>query len=68
MSEGGTHWWLVIARAKPQKLVEFKHWLSKRVPDGLDTDRLVPLAPWLQRRLGWGDVRTTPELLDALKK
>ena len=24
------------------------------------------LTPWLQRRLGWGDARTTPELLKAL--
>ena len=65
---GGTEWWLVIARAKPMKLVEFRQWLSKRVPDSVDTGRLAALTPMLQRRLGWGDVRNTPDLLEALKK
>ena len=28
---------------------------------------MTPLTPWLQWRLGWGDARTTPELLKALR-
>ena len=34
----------------------------------MDLERMTTLAPWLQRRLGWGDARTTPELLEALQK
>ena len=29
---------------------------------------MTTLTPWLQRRLGWGDARTTPELLKALEE
>ena len=39
---------------------------TRRVP--LDLERMTTLTPWLQRRLGWGDARTTPELLEALKE
>ena len=66
--ESGTEWWLVIARAKPVKLGEFRQWLSKRVPDNVDTGRVAALTPMLQRRLRWGDVRNTSDLLEALKK
>jgi len=68
LPESGTDWWLVIARAKPVKLVEFRQWLSKRVPGDVDTGRLAVLTPMLQRRLRWGDVRNTSDLLEALKK
>ena len=39
---------------------------TRRVP--LDLEGMTTLTPWLQRRLGWGDARTPPELLAALKE
>jgi len=68
LAEGGTDWWLVIARAKPIKLVEFRQWLGKRVSGDVDTGRLAVLTPMLQRRLRWGDVRNTSDLRKALKE
>ena len=65
ITEGGppdTDRWLVLARSRPLRLLEFRTWLSKRVPTEVDLDRMVPLTTMLQRRFGWGDVRTTPEL------
>ena len=43
-----------------------KSYLRARV-QSLDLERMTTLTLWLQRRLGWGDARTTPELLEALK-
>ena len=63
----GTDWWLVFARSHPVRLLEFRNWLSKRVPAELDLGRMVVLTPMLQRRFRWGDARTTPELMEALR-
>ena len=57
-------WWLVLGLASPQSAQNFKSYLRARVP--LDLERMTTLTPWLQRRLSWGDARTTPELLKAL--
>jgi hypothetical protein len=62
-----TDWWLVITRSHPLRLLEFRNWLSKRVPAEVDLERMVALTPMLQRRFGWGDARTTPELMEALR-
>ena len=59
-------WWLVLSLASPQSVYNFKNYLRTRVP--LDLEGMTTLTPWLQRRLGWGDARTTPELLEALKE
>ena len=66
VEEPKKEWWLVLGLASPQSAHNFKSYLRARVP--LDLERMTPLTPWLQRRLGWGDARTTPELLKALKK
>ena len=59
-------WWLVLSLASPQTAQHTKNYLRTRVP--LDLEGMTTLTPWLQRRLGWGDARTTPELLEALKE
>ena len=64
VEEPKKEWWLVLGLASPQSAHNFKSYLRARVP--LDLERMTPLTPWLQRRLGWGDARTTPELLKAL--
>ena len=64
VEEPGKGWWLVLGLASPQTAHNFKSYLRARVP--LDLERMTTLTPWLQRRLGWGDARTTPELLKAL--
>ena len=66
VEEPGKEWWLVLGLASPQTAQNFKSYLRARVP--LDLERMTTLTPWLQRRLGWGDARTTPELLVALKE
>ena len=60
-------WWLVLGLASPQTAQHFKSYLRARV-QSLDLERMTTLTPWLQRRLGWGDACTTPELLKALKR
>ena len=42
--------------------------LPSHAVQSLDFGRMTTLTPWLQRRLGWGGARTTPELLEALQK
>ena len=64
VEEPKKEWWLVLGLASPQSAHNFKSYLRARVP--LDLEGMTPLTPWLQRRLGWGDARTTPELLKAL--
>ena len=66
VEEVDTQWWLVLGLASPQPMQNVKSYLRTRVP--LDLVRMTTLTPWLQRRLGWGDARTTPELLEALKQ
>ena len=68
--ETSTVWWLVLTHSTPTKDFKMKSWLAKHLPpiSGLDIDSLTTLTPWLQRRLGWGDARTTPDLLDALQR
>ena len=61
-----TTWWLVFTRVVPMKLHEAKSWLAKRLPEGstLDPENLaVVFSPWLKCRLGWGDSRHTPGLV-----
>ena len=48
-------------------LSHFYDWLSTRVQD-LDLERMKTVTLWHQRRFGWGDARTTPQLLEALKE
>ena len=67
VEEPGKGWWLVLGLASPQTAHNFKSYLRTRV-QSLDLERMTTLTPWLQRRLGWGDARTTPELLDWLQK
>ena len=67
VEEPGKEWWLVLGLASPQTAHNFKSYLRMRV-QSLDLERMTTLTPWLQRRLGWGDARTTPELLKALKQ
>ena len=66
VEEPKKEWWLVLGLASPQSAHNFKSYLRARVP--LDLERMTTLTPLLQRRLGWGDARTTPELLEALKE
>ena len=66
VEEPGKEWWLVLGLASPQTAHNFKSYLRARV--SLDLERMTTLTPWLQRRLGWGGARTTPELLPALQK
>ena len=65
-----TAWWLVLTRSSGTKASNVKQWLRGRLPPDcrLDVDQLLTLTPMLQRRLGWGDVRTSPELLEALRR
>ena len=42
-------------------------WLRTRVQN-LELKRMATLTVWLQRRFGWGDARTTPEILGALQQ
>jgi len=67
--EASRIWWLVLTRNSETKAANFKQWLCKRLPPEtrLDVEQLQTLTPLMQRRLGWGDVRTTPELLEALR-
>ena len=57
----------MLGLASPKTAHNFKSYLRTRV-QSLDLERMTTLTPWLQRRLGWGDARTTPELLEALQK
>ena len=57
----------MLSLASPQTAQHFKSYLCKRV-QSLDLESMTTLTPWLQRRLGWGDARTTPELLETLKE
>ena len=59
--EDSTVWWLLYTKVKPSKLCEEKKWLKKHLGTDteIDVDDLLILNPWLQRRFGWGDVRTT---------
>jgi len=67
--ESSTIWWLVFTRIAPIKENVLKAWLRKHLPpDTLDVESLQTLNPWLQRRLGWDDVRTTPEFLQLLRQ
>ena len=67
--DSSTIWWLIFTRIAPTKENKVKEWLRKHLPpDTLDVEGLQTLNPWLQRRLGWGDVRTTPELLVVLRQ
>ncbi len=56
--------WLVLGMTRPTKRTHLIHWLRKRVQD-LDFDSMETVTVWHQRRFGWGDVRTTPEILAA---
>ena len=60
-------WWLVLGLTRPTKRTHLTDWLRKRVQD-LDFDSMETVTVWHQRRFGWGDVRTTPELLAALQQ
>ena len=62
VEEPKKEWWLVLGLASPQSAHNFKSYLRARVP--LDLERMTTLTPW--RRLGWGDARTTPELLSLI--
>ena len=59
-------WWLVLNLSRPMKLVEFKTWLGRHAPGEFQMDRTATMTPMIQRRFGWGDVRSTPQLLEAL--
>ena len=52
---------------RPTKRTHLIDWLRKRVQD-LDFDSMETVTVWHQRRFGWGDVRTTPEILAALQQ
>ena len=60
-------WWLVLGLTRPTKRTHLIDWLRKRVQD-LDFDSMETVTVWHQRRFGWGDVRTTPEILAALQQ
>ena len=68
--EGATRWWLVLTRGCETKAAHVKQWLRKRLPPEchLDVEHVETLTPFMQRRLGWGDARTTAELLEALRR
>ena len=67
--DDSTIWWLIFTRTAPSKENKVREWLRGRLPPGtLNADDLQPLTPWLQRRLGWGDARTTPEFLTLLRQ
>ena len=59
-------WWLVLGLTRPTKRTHLIDWLRKRVQD-LNFDSMETVTVWHQRRFGWGDVRTTPEILAALQ-
>ena len=60
-------WWLVLGLTRPTKRMNLIDWLRTRV-QGLDLERMETVTVWHQRRFGWGDVRTTPEILAALQQ
>ena len=60
-------WCLVLGLTCPTKRTHLIDWFRKRVQD-LDFDSMETVTVWHQRRFGWGDVRTTPELLAALQQ
>ena len=60
-------WWLVLGLTRPTKRSHLIGWLRTRVQD-LDLERLETVTVRHQRRFGWGDVRTTPEILVALQQ
>ena len=63
--EGATIWWLVLTRSCETKAAHVKRWLRKRLPPEchLYVEQIQTLTPFMQRRRGWGDARTTAELL-----
>ena len=65
--EAQEKWLLVLGLARPTKRTHLIDWLRTRVQD-LDLKRMETVTVWHQRRFGWGDVRTTPELLAALQQ
>ena len=52
---------------RPTKRSHLLGRLRTRVQD-LDLERTETMTVWHQRRFGWGDVRTTPEILAALQQ
>jgi hypothetical protein len=81
--EEGTHrrdssqWWLVLTWTGGTRLSNFKAWLKRLIPtaagsaqatfDAIAVHDALTLCPAMQRRLGWGDARNTPELLSELR-
>ena len=68
--DNSTVWWLIFTHITPTKEYKVKSWLYKHLPPdtGLDVEGLQTLSPWLQRRFGWGDIRTTPKLIEGLQQ
>ena len=57
----------MLGLTRPTKRTHLIDRLRKRVQD-LDFDSMETVTVWHQRRFGWGDVRTTPEILAALQQ
>ena len=57
----------MLGLARKTKRSNLIDWLRTRVQD-LDLERMETVTVWHQRRFGWGDVRTTPEILGALQQ
>ena len=63
-----TTWWLIFLCGQATQLDHVQRWLDKRCqrtrqPPALS--KVVHLTPLLQRRLLWGDARTTPAIVDS---
>ena len=77
-ASGVTVWWLVFSCTRPRDLNHVQRWLDSHMataarlavrmdttPVGLVLSKVEQLSPLLQRKLLWGDARTTPAMLDS---
>ena len=64
-----TTWWLIFLCGQATQLDHVQRWLNircQRTREPLALSKVVHLTPLLQRRLLWGDARTTPAIVDNL--